>query len=441
VLATEPLAVGAAGDQDQLLPVDRVEPQRLAEPGLVDDAEVDGAGLDAREHLVGGGEGELERSVSEAIAQERIEDVAAECAHRGHAHRIEDLRLRLADRRHQLGEALEELARQHEQPPADSGQREVGRAALDEPRAQLLLQLSDLVAHSRLAEMQPPRGAAESALGGRDVECVEVAGVEVPHGCYEYPTNNPFAFMSTVALSHGMRCVALCLVTLGGCMSSPAPTPASALPAAVARLVLLRPHSPEFEDGYRRHLEWHRRHADPWTWRGWTVVTGPRLGTFMDGTFGRTWDELDRAVSPAEDRADNDINVTPHADWLWHRVLVQRWGRLAPDHLDAAWLEMATIQPVDGRRADLERAALALFDRPGDDFAWFEVASGGGGESILLVARAGWRDVRHRAGPLPLPRGIEPEAAADLLAAAGHVESELLRYRPDLSYLGPAGAR
>lgn len=222
-------------------------------------------------------------------------------------------------------------------------------------------------------------------------------------------------------------------------MSISAPHPAPARSDAVARLVLIRPRSPAFEEGYRRHLEWHRRQADPWTWRGWTVATGPRIGHFVDGTFGRTWQELDRAVNPAEDSADNAANVSPHADWLSHRVLVHRWGGLAPDGLDAAWLEMATIRPAPGRGDDLARAAGELFDRPGDGFAWFEVASGGGGEAILLVARTGWADLRHRAGPLPLPSGIDPAAAAPLVAAAASIESELLRYRPDLSYLGSAG--
>jgi hypothetical protein len=250
--------------------------------------------------------------------------------------------------------------------------------------------------------------------------------------------------MTWAALHVAMRRLVVFLVTLGGCMSTatpdPAPAPVPARPDPVARLVLLRPRSPDFEDGYRRHLEWHRRHGDPWTWHGWTVATGPRLGLFMDGTFGHSWEELDQAVSPAEDRADNEVNVSPHAEWQWHRVLVHRFGGLAPDRLDAAWLEMATILPAPGRRAELERAARALFDRPGDDFAWFEVASGGGGEGILLVARGGWRDLGRRSGPLPLPRGVEPTDAGDLLAAAGAVDSELLRYRADLSYRS-AGSR
>ena len=41
-----------------------------------------------------------------------------------------------------------------------------------------------------------------------------------------------------------------------------------------------------FEEGYHRHLEWHRQAKDPLVWYGWYVMTGDKLGRFVDGTFG-----------------------------------------------------------------------------------------------------------------------------------------------------------
>jgi len=70
----------------------------------------------------------------------------------------------------------------------------------------------------------------------------------------------------------------------------------------------------DFEEGYKRHLDWHRKNNDTWTWRGWTIVSGEHFGYFVDGTFFHTWKELDTPVSPAADSADNGVNVMPYAE-------------------------------------------------------------------------------------------------------------------------------
>ena len=62
--------------------------------------------------------------------------------------------------------------------------------------------------------------------------------------------------------------------------------PVAAAEQRYARITVLAPRDgmqKEFEEGYKRHLEWHRAHADRWSWYGWTVTTGERFGTFIDG--------------------------------------------------------------------------------------------------------------------------------------------------------------
>src|SRR5262245_50158225 len=99
--------------------------------------------------------------------------------------------------------------------------------------------------------------------------------------------------------------------------------------ALLARFTTIAPNAgmdADFEAGYRRHLEWHRAHRDPWTWHGWTIVSGERLGLFVDATVDRTIEEVDAPVAPAEDRADNERNVAPHA-----RFVSSSLYRLRPD--------------------------------------------------------------------------------------------------------------
>ena len=87
--------------------------------------------------------------------------------------------------------------------------------------------------------------------------------------------------------------------------------------ANVARMVVWQTKpgmARDFEEGYKRHLDWHRKNNDTWTWRGWTIVSGEHFGYFVDGTFFHTWKELDTPVSPAADSADNGVNVMPYAE-------------------------------------------------------------------------------------------------------------------------------
>lgn len=65
-----------------------------------------------------------------------------------------------------------------------------------------------------------------------------------------------------------------------------------------------------FDEGYRRHLAWHRQAGDPLVWYGWYVSDGKRAGMFVDGSFGAPFAAFDRRVDPAGDGADAARNVT-----------------------------------------------------------------------------------------------------------------------------------
>src|SRR6516162_8833382 len=85
-----------------------------------------------------------------------------------------------------------------------------------------------------------------------------------------------------------------------------------------ARIAVLRPHdgdTVDFEAGYQRHLDFHRRAKDSWVWYGWTIWAGDRQRWFVYATFGHTAASLDNPVPPADDERDNVSNVTPHAEF------------------------------------------------------------------------------------------------------------------------------
>lgn len=70
----------------------------------------------------------------------------------------------------------------------------------------------------------------------------------------------------------------------------------------------------DFEAGYKQHLKWHDANKDTWNWYGWFVISGPRYGQFVDATFDHIWSDFDSPVKPAEDRADNLLNVFPFGE-------------------------------------------------------------------------------------------------------------------------------
>lgn len=191
----------------------------------------------------------------------------------------------------------------------------------------------------------------------------------------------------------------------------------------------------QFEDGYRRHLEWHEQNEDSLSWIGWTVLAGPRLGMFVDGTFGIAPEAFARRVDPRADAADAARNVTAFADPANRFVYRLRRdlgtacrleaGRPAPMQL-VAWLD---LQP--GRVKALEQVLQELRkrDSPQPGYTVYQRLAGGSRPALLFVAQ--------------LERWAQLDSVNDfllrpLLQGAGddivRAEVEIWRYRQDLTY-------
>ena len=158
---------------------------------------------------------------------------------------------------------------------------------------------------------------------------------------------------------------------------------AFAQPAAgpFARMVVIQPKPGQgaaFEQGYQRHLEWHKGANDLWTWHGWSFVLGDRLGMFMDGTFGHAAANFDTAVQPAGDAADNAVNVVPYADFLSHGVF--RRLESASVGLQVAQIDLSTFDLPITVVTDEEMAAHETV------LAELDKASGGKTQWRKLVA-------------------------------------------------------
>lgn len=192
--------------------------------------------------------------------------------------------------------------------------------------------------------------------------------------------------------------------------------------ALLGRITVIAPKegmTTDFEAGYKRHLEWHRAANDPWTWHGWTVITGDRLGTFIDATFDHEAEDFDRAVKPAEDTADNAKNVAPYG-----RFVSNAFYRLRPDLCSGTTASMnAPFQVVT--YIQVHPDAVSRFEtslRKGKSSATcFQLVTGGDIPSYILFE--------------PHTKVSSTLRGAFALEGVAEARKETLRHRPDLTYI------
>jgi hypothetical protein len=221
-----------------------------------------------------------------------------------------------------------------------------------------------------------------------------------------------------------------------------------------ARIVTIQPKEgleKAFEEGYQRHLEWHRQKQDPWAWYGWQVLSGERRGLFIDGTFGHPMEDFDAPTDPRGDRADNETNVVPYADFLSlaHFVLLPEVSsvRLLEERDPSPALLLVTYRVRPGSETSFESLLKAIHGTYSEGHAatgearhytWYKLLEGGEHGTYLLMLPL------RRFSQLQTVDPSFPDALTTLAQreefrqAVRKVHSEVLRYRADLSYF-PVG--
>ncbi len=185
-----------------------------------------------------------------------------------------------------------------------------------------------------------------------------------------------------------------------------------------------------FEAGYAAHLEWHAAHGDTLPWYGWFVTSGPRVGVFVDGTFGIPFEAMDHRVDPAGDGADMTAKVLPFAKARTYSAL-ELWpeggvSRTLEERSPSAVLDVFTIRVAPAKVAAFEKIVTDAGRRTVVPAAWYRLVTGGPvGSYLVLVPRRNWADLSSR------PRALPTEAAA----LTESVEVETWSYRSKLSRL------
>ena len=205
-----------------------------------------------------------------------------------------------------------------------------------------------------------------------------------------------------------------------------------------------------FDEGYRRHLAWHRQAGDPLVWYGWYVSDGKRAGMFVDGSFGAPFAAFDQRVAPADDAKDAERSFLGFAEPTFrmeYRVRrdlstgtpLERWQ---PTPL----VEVHRYRVKLGRSSHFEllakrmRSTLEASGAKDVAYTWYQgVAGTGTPEYMLMVSRNGWAGFDGASGDLEGVLGTLGDATTrrELLmgvaASVDEVTSEVWQYRSDLS--------
>lgn len=183
------------------------------------------------------------------------------------------------------------------------------------------------------------------------------------------------------------RRLGVAAVLIAGCTIAGLPTSAVAQTEAgpFARIAIMRAidgHSVEWEEGYIRHLEWHRQVKDPFKWYSYTVwASTERQRWILYATFGHAASSLSNPWMPAEDERDNLVNVLPHAQFLGNQVY-EYLPALSRGHAHGVPTPLARAEYLT---VDVERGAAPAFEAAlaadqaslRDETLWYRLVLGG----------------------------------------------------------------
>ena len=206
----------------------------------------------------------------------------------------------------------------------------------------------------------------------------------------------------------------------------------------------------QLEEARKKHFQFHRQHADTWSWVTYQIETGEHTGTYVTSTCGHNWKDFDdwERKMGKEDAADAAAGMGPFSEKTWNSFYTWRGdlSRATPGGEPAPMLAVTIFHLKPGTVATFEGAIKkvdAALDKAGrpKTSSWLELSNGGEGpEFVVTNARQGFAEFAPQAKTL-----------AELLTENGENGQEVMRtisdsiagqwseaavYRPDLSYMG-----
>jgi hypothetical protein len=207
----------------------------------------------------------------------------------------------------------------------------------------------------------------------------------------------------------------------------------------------------QFEAGRKRHMEFHRKNNDTWSWVTFEIMTGDATGTYLSTTFGHTWQDFDTWENKLgmADAADSETNLMPYlastTESIW--MVMTDVSNQVPTGPPSKMMEVDHFLLKPGSEPDFEYSigkvneAIKKSNWPGHA-TWYELVNGGEEPHyVLVIPHDNWADM---AEPTPSLQAMLEKTLgrheAEILfqsfdRSVAREWSEMAVYRPDLSYI------
>lgn len=207
----------------------------------------------------------------------------------------------------------------------------------------------------------------------------------------------------------------------------------------------------QYEEGRKRHMEWHKKQNDTWSWEVWQVETGEHVGNYLSITFGHTYADLDTWEQKlgAADVADGEVNMAPYTAGgsasIWNYM--KEASRPLADNKPPKMAEVSHFILKPGKESDFEDAVKKTNDAINKanwppHYGWYSLVDGGEQPHYVLVYfMNGWADLADQEPSFDaMMEKTVGKHDADALSHAFDTSiqkewSETIRFRPDLSYM------
>lgn len=208
----------------------------------------------------------------------------------------------------------------------------------------------------------------------------------------------------------------------------------------------------EYENGRKQKAAWHKQQNDPNSLFVWEILSGDSTGTYVVGEFGQHWADFDKPAVP--EQADESEYQKAIAGYVESRIT--RYYEFLPKVSNAEdnmsppkYSEIVTFNLRYGKNSDFRSAIdqvcqAAQKTKWAQHFEWYVLANGGPtGEYVLAIPHKDWADFEDDPNIKPFRDMLkeafgqaQTDSIVNLIDASVEKEtSEIVQFRPDLSYL------
>ena len=235
------------------------------------------------------------------------------------------------------------------------------------------------------------------------------------------------------------------------------PASAQMAPKSMGQIYVIKTKpsmSAQWEAGFKKLIDWSKQQNRPATYYCWSILTGPRTGEYVLGTFGHDWKDFDAINTPNPDAGKIiQEDMAPYTESVRRSFWAYRGDLSGPPanagQTPTAFSAVITFffkQGTDmGSISDTikqVRAAMKKSQWPGNPGSWYSLVNGGFEPTMAVVlGHPNWADFQPPDPSLGKMLGevYGQEGAGAIFnkfyGSMRAVRSEIWAYRPELSYI------